>query len=91
MRIISLNANGIRSAHAKGFHEWLAKQRADVVCIQETKAQVEQLADDIRKPGRWHTFHCDAEKKGYSGVALYSRVKPDHAPLLMDYEGELAA
>lgn len=77
MRIISLNANGIRSAHAKGFHDWLAKQRADVVCIQETKAQVEQLADDIRRPGRWHTFHCDAEKKGYSGVALYSRVEPD--------------
>ncbi len=78
MRIITLNLNGIRSAHGKGFHTWLSRQRADVVCLQETKAQVEQLDREVRSPGRWHTWFCDAEKKGYSGVALYSRHEPDN-------------
>jgi exodeoxyribonuclease III len=77
MRIISANLNGIRSAHRKGFHLWLAKQRADVVCLQETKAQVAQLTDEVRSPGRWHTYYADAEKKGYSGVALFCRQEPD--------------
>lgn len=77
MRVISLNLNGIRSAHAKGFHAWLARQRADVVCLQETRAQCDQLAREIRAPGRWHAYFLDAEKKGYSGVALFSRVEPD--------------
>lgn len=77
MRIISVNLNGIRSAHRKGFHQWLARCRADVVCLQETKAQVAQLTDDVRSPGRWHTYYFDAEKKGYSGVALFSRHEPD--------------
>ncbi|MGR8920379.1 MAG: exodeoxyribonuclease III [Gammaproteobacteria bacterium] len=77
MRIISLNLNGIRSAHRKGFYDWLARQRADVVCLQETKAQVDQLDARVRRPGRWHTFYHDAEKKGYSGVAVFSRREPD--------------
>ena len=77
MRIVTLNANGIRSAHTKGFHDWLATQEADVVCLQETKAQVAQLVPEVRCPAGWHAFHCDAEKKGYSGVALYSRVAPE--------------
>ena len=77
MRVISINMNGIRSAHAKGFFQWLSRQRADVVCVQETKAQIEQLVDEIRSPGRWHTYFVDAEKKGYSGVALFSRIEPD--------------
>ena len=78
MRIISLNLNGIRAAHSKGFNKWLSRQRADVVCLQETKAQIEQLSDEIRSPGRWHTYFVDAEKKGYSGVALFSRIEPDN-------------
>ncbi|MCB1746275.1 MAG: exodeoxyribonuclease III [Gammaproteobacteria bacterium] len=77
MRIISLNLNGIRSAHAKGFHAWLSRQRADVVCLQETKAQIDQLSAEVRSPGRWHTYFADAEKKGYSGVAIFSRHAPD--------------
>jgi exodeoxyribonuclease-3 len=76
MRIITLNANGIRSAARKGFFDWLAVQEADVVCVQETKAQVDQLADPVFRPPGYHSFYCDAEKKGYSGVAIYSRVKP---------------
>lgn len=77
MRIISVNLNGIRSAHRKGFHTWLARQRADVVCLQETKSQIEQLDDQVRAPGRWQTYYADAEKKGYSGVALFCRQAPD--------------
>ena len=76
MRIITLNANGIRSAARKGFFDWLGAQDADVVCLQETKAQVDQLADSVFRPQGYHCYYFDAEKKGYSGVALYSRVKP---------------
>ena len=76
MRIITLNANGIRSAARKGFFDWLAVQEADVVCVQETKAQVDQLGDPIFRPPGYHSYYCDAGKKGYSGVAIYSRVKP---------------
>ena len=76
-RVISLNANGIRSASRKGFFDWMLAQDADVVCIQETKAQVHQLTDPVFSPGGYHCFYEDAEKKGYSGVAIYSRQKPD--------------
>lgn len=77
MRIISLNCNGIRSAHSKGLYTWLSRQRADVLCLQETKAQIDQLNDNIRTPKNWHTYFVDAEKKGYSGVAIFSRQEPD--------------
>jgi len=78
MRIISFNANGIRSAAAKGFFDWLQKQKADVVCLQETKAQEDQLSDPAFRPDRHHCFYRDATtKKGYSGVAIYARREPD--------------
>ncbi len=77
MRVISLNANGIRAAARKGFFDWLDKQSADVVCIQETKAQEHQLSDEVFRPGGFHCYYHDAEKKGYSGVAIYARQKPD--------------
>ncbi len=76
MRIVTLNANGIRSAARKGFFQWLSRQRADVVCVQETRAQGAQLQDAIFHPRGFHTFYADAEKKGYSGVAIYSRDRP---------------
>jgi exodeoxyribonuclease-3 len=76
MRIISFNANGIRSAARKGFFAWLNRQNADVVCIQETKAQEHQL-DAEHRPTGFHCYYHDAEKKGYSGVALYCRREPD--------------
>jgi len=75
-RVISLNANGIRAAARKGFFDWMDKQSADVVCIQETKAQVHQLTDDCFQPAGYHCFYEDAVKKGYSGVAIYSRHEP---------------
>ncbi len=77
MRIITLNANGIRSAERKGFFNWMQQQNADVICIQETKAQINQLHPDIFCPSGYHCFYHDADKKGYSGVALYCRRQPD--------------
>ncbi|GLQ92023.1 exodeoxyribonuclease III [Dyella acidisoli] len=78
MRIISLNANGIRSAATKGVFDWLRKQRADVVCLQETKAQEDQLTDPMFRPDGHHCFYRDASsKKGYSGVAIYAKREPD--------------
>lgn len=74
--IITCNTNGIRAAARKGFFDWLARRDADVVCIQETKAQEEQLADPVFSPEGYHCFYNDALRKGYSGTALYSRVKP---------------
>lgn len=76
MRIITLNANGIRAAERKGFFTWLSRQRADVVCIQETKAQVDQLTLPAFHPRNRHNVYVDAQKKGYSGVAMYSKIEP---------------
>jgi exodeoxyribonuclease-3 len=77
MRIITANLNGIRSASSKGFFEWMTAQQPDVVCVQETKAQEHQLDVAAHYPVGYHAFFVDAEKKGYSGVAIYSRRKPD--------------
>ncbi len=77
MRIITLNANGIRAAQRKGFFNWMLKQDADVICIQETKAQIHQLDGEALSPSGYTGFFNDAEKKGYSGVALYTRKQPD--------------
>lgn len=78
MRIITVNVNGIRAAARKGFFDWLQKQNADVVCIQETKAQIHQLDEDpIYFPKGYHCYYVDAIKKGYSGVAVYSKHKPN--------------
>lgn len=77
MKIITFNANGIRSAARKGFYTWLAQQDADFVCIQETKAQIDQLTPEtLYFPPSYFCDYYDAEKKGYSGVAIYARQKP---------------
>lgn len=92
MKIITVNTNGIRAAARKGFFDWMLKQEADVVCIQETKAQTHQLEDEVFNPVGYHRYLEDAVKKGYSGVAIYSRHKPDQVINGMgeeefDYEG----
>jgi exodeoxyribonuclease III len=76
MRIVTLNANGIRSAARKGLFDWLPSQSPDVVCVQETKAQAEQLTDPLFWPKGYHCYYFDAEKKGYAGTALYARKPP---------------
>lgn len=78
MKVITANVNGIRAAAKKGFFDWMLAEDADVICIQETKAQADQLEAEVFHPEGYHvTFH-DAEKKGYSGVAIYSKEKPDN-------------
>jgi len=77
MRIISANLNGIRSASSKGFFEWLHTQKADLVCMQETRIQPEQLTEIMLNPPGLKSALVFAEKKGYSGVGLYFRKKPD--------------
>ena len=77
VRIITLNVNGIRSAARKGLYPWLAAQDADVICLQETKAQEHQLGGGDHSLDGYHQFYFDAEKPGYAGVALFSRAKPD--------------
>jgi exodeoxyribonuclease-3 len=74
MRIITLNCNGIRAAAKKGFFDWMQEQQADVVCLQETKAQESQLQDELFSPAGYTRYLHDAEKKGYSGTAVYSLV-----------------
>ncbi|TNF33987.1 MAG: exodeoxyribonuclease III [Gammaproteobacteria bacterium] len=86
MNVITFNANGIRSARDKGFFDWLASQDADVVCIQETKAQEHQLTDAVFCPQGYHCFYNDAEKKGYSGTAIYTRQKPEKVHTTVGWE-----
>ena len=76
-KIISANLNGIRSAHKKGFFNWMAGQTADFVCVQELKAQASDMTDEFLTPGGYHGHFHYAEKKGYSGTGVYSRNKPD--------------
>lgn len=81
MRIMTLNCNGIRSAAKKGFFDWLKTSDVDVVCLQETKAQTEQLSDAMFSPAGFHCYYFEAIKKGYSGTALYARTKPDRVQM----------
>ncbi len=76
-RIISANLNGIRSASQKGFFEWMAQQNADFVCVQELKAQAGDMSDAMHNPPGYHGHFHYAEKKGYSGVGVYSKQRPD--------------
>lgn len=77
LRIISLNLNGIRSATTKGFLDWLPAQDADLVCVQELKAQAGDMSEAMRAPAGYSAWFHHAEKKGYSGVGIYSRHAPD--------------
>jgi len=77
MRIITANLNGIRSAHSKGFFAWLQQQQADIVCVQELKAQIDDLSGEMLNPAGYHGYFHFAEKKGYSGVGIYAKRAPD--------------
>ena len=93
MKIISYNVNGIRAAIKKGFLDWLQQASPDVVCIQETKAQKEQLnAADFELAGYPYQYWFSAQKKGYSGVAVFCKKEPNHIEYgtgieSMDFEG----
>ena len=77
LKIISANLNGIRSASKKGFFDWMQKQSADFVCVQELKAQAADMTPEFLSPHGYHGHFHYAEKKGYSGVGVYSRYEPD--------------
>lgn len=75
MKIASWNVNGIRAAEKKGFLNWFEEGNFDLVCLQETKASPDQLSEALTSPENYYTFFASAEKKGYSGVALYTHKK----------------
>jgi exodeoxyribonuclease-3 len=75
-KLLSWNVNGIRAVRGKGFLEWLDKESPDVLCLQETKAQLDQLDADLKEPAGYHAFWNYPERKGYSGVAVFTKEKP---------------
>ncbi len=86
LTIISANVNGIRSAYQKGFEDYIAASGADIVCVQELKAQEADLSSNMQRPhGMYGVWHC-AEKRGYSGVAIYSKQQPDRTQIGMGIE-----
>ena len=76
MKVLSWNVNGIRAVDRKGFFQWFTKEKPDVICLQEIKAQKEQLPSHLRNTPNYHLCINSAEKKGYSGVATYTKQKP---------------
>ncbi|WP_434037422.1 exodeoxyribonuclease III [Formosa sp. 4Alg 33] len=93
MKIISYNVNGIRAALKKGFIDWLKSANPDVICLQEIKANEDQLDLEIfTEAGYLYNYWYSAQKKGYSGVAILSKIKPNHVEFgtgieSMDFEG----
>lgn len=77
LRIVTLNLNGIRAAARKGFYPWLARQEADVVCLQELKASAADLSTEMLAPPGYRAWFHHSDKRGYSGVGIYSRHEPD--------------
>jgi exodeoxyribonuclease-3 len=77
VRIVTLNVNGIRAAAGKGLFEWIGRLRADVICLQEIRARQDQLDDRPYRPRGYHCYYVDADRKGYSGVAIFSRRWPE--------------
>ena len=90
--ICSWNVNGIRAVHSKGFLDWFKKNRPDIMCVQETKANEEQLPPELKEVEGYRAYFSAAERKGYSGVGLYSRLEPKGVKYgfgtpRFDYEG----
>ncbi len=79
LTVTTVNVNGLRAAAKKGFVPWLAGTAADVLCLQEVRAEPEQLPEEVREPEGWHTVHAPAAAKGRAGVSLYSRREPEAA------------
>ncbi len=93
-RLLSWNVNGIRAIKGKGFLAWLQKESPDILCLQETKASLEQLDADLKEPPGYHAYWNYPERKGYSGVAVFTREKPlsvryDFGASGLDLEGRV--
>ena len=94
MKLLSYNVNGIRAALKKGFASWLEATQADVICIQETKALESQVDTTVLEALGYHHYWFSAQKKGYSGVAIFSKQKPNNITYgcgidHMDFEGRI--
>lgn len=94
MKIISYNVNGIRAAVKKGLMEWLDAANPDVLCLQETKAQPDQIDHELIRDTGYHGYYHSAQKKGYSGVAILCKEQPDHVEIgcgidYIDFEGRV--
>lgn len=81
LTVTSVNVNGLRAAAKKGFVPWLADTPADVVCLQEVRAEAKQLPDEVREPEGWHVVHAPAATKGRAGVSLYTRRAPERVQI----------
>ena len=91
MKIITYNVNGLRSVLTKGWSEWLQSVNPDVVCLQETKASPEQLDLTLFENMGYHHYWHSAQKKGYSGVSIFTKKKPTHIESgcgIKDYDNE---
>ena len=73
MKICSWNVNGIRAIKNKGFIEWITIEQPEVLCLQETKIQEDQISDELKNVEGYYSYFCCAQKKGYSGVAIYTK------------------
>lgn len=94
MRLLSWNVNGLRAIYKKNFLTWFEQQQADIYCIQETKSHPEQLPEKLVRGSDYHSYFSQAERKGYSGVAIWTRTEPDTISYQMgiprfDTEGRL--
>jgi exodeoxyribonuclease III len=76
MKLYSWNVNGIRAANKKGFLTWFKKTKPDILCLQETKAHTDVFPDEIKNIPGYNFYHSQARKKGYSGTAIFSKIKP---------------
>lgn len=94
IELLCWNVNGIRAAKGKGFLDWLCRESPDIISLQETKAHLEQIDDDLKEPQGYHTYWNYPEQKGYSGVATFSKEKPlsvqyDFGAVDLDLEGRV--
>jgi exodeoxyribonuclease-3 len=93
-KLICWNVNGLRAIKNKGFSEWFHKESPDILCLQETKVQPNQLDADLKYPKGYHTYWAYPERKGYSGVSLFTKEKPldvkyDFGDIRLDIEGRV--
>jgi exodeoxyribonuclease III len=84
MKLISWNVNGIRSVQRYGFSDWFSGTNADFVCVQETKAHPDQIEEQVLHPNKCHSYWASAEKKGYSGVAIFAKKEPQNIKVGID-------
>lgn len=76
LKMVSWNVNGLRAAAKKGFYQWMQQEDADLICLQEIKAEPDQLPPELQTAAGYHSYFCNGTRKGYSGVALYSKIEP---------------